>query len=165
MILGLLLFRLRSDGGDLFPNAGSGPVVGRNIHFRSKAKDFFVNIPSFVHVLFAQVPADKSANSSDPLALLIILVPMAVLFYFMLYRPHKKDQAKRQEMLDGIKKNDTVITIGGMYGVVMKADKAADEVVLRVDDVAGTKIRFTFGAIAKVITSPGGEASNASAGN
>jgi preprotein translocase subunit YajC len=124
-----------------------------------------VNIPSFVHVLFAQAGDAKPASPADMLSPIIIVIPIIALFYFMIIRPQKKEQAKRQEMIDGIKKNDTVITIGGMSGVVMKADKAADEVVLRVDDAAGTKIRFTFGAIAKVITPDGGESSNASTGN
>ena len=45
-------------------------------------------------------------------------VLMAVIFYFMLYKPQKKEQAKRKEMLDGLKKGNKVITVGGMYGVI-----------------------------------------------
>ena len=45
-------------------------------------------------------------------------VLMAVIFYFMLYRPQKKEQNKRKEMLDGLKKGNKVITVGGMYGVI-----------------------------------------------
>ena len=36
----------------------------------------------------------------------------------MLYRPQKKEQNKRKEMLDGLKKGNKVITVGGMYGVI-----------------------------------------------
>ena len=45
-------------------------------------------------------------------------VLMAVIFYFMLYKPQKKEQNKRKEMLDGLKKGNKVITVGGMYGVI-----------------------------------------------
>lgn len=43
---------------------------------------------------------------------------MAGIFYFMLWRPQKKDQQRRQKMLDALKKGDKIITIGGMYGVI-----------------------------------------------
>ena len=43
---------------------------------------------------------------------------MAVIFYFLLYRPQKKEQHKRQEMLSSLKKGDKAVTIGGIHGVI-----------------------------------------------
>jgi len=43
---------------------------------------------------------------------------MAVIFYFMLYRPQKKEQQKRAEMLNNLKKGDRVVTIGGLHGTI-----------------------------------------------
>ncbi|MHC1746050.1 MAG: preprotein translocase subunit YajC [Negativicutes bacterium] len=43
---------------------------------------------------------------------------MIVIFYFILYRPQKKEQAKRSEMLANLKKGDRVITIGGVHGTI-----------------------------------------------
>lgn len=43
---------------------------------------------------------------------------MAVIFYFLLYRPQKKQQNKRAEMLDNLKKDDRIVTIGGIYGTI-----------------------------------------------
>ena len=43
---------------------------------------------------------------------------MGGIFYFMLYRPQKQEQQKRQRMLDSLKKGDKVVTIGGMFGVI-----------------------------------------------
>ena len=43
---------------------------------------------------------------------------MAAIFYFLLWRPQKKEQQRHQRMLDALKKGDKVITIGGIYGVV-----------------------------------------------
>lgn len=43
---------------------------------------------------------------------------MAVIFYFLLYRPQKKQQNKRAEMLDNLKKDDRIVTIGGVYGTI-----------------------------------------------
>ncbi|MCC6125180.1 MAG: preprotein translocase subunit YajC [Pirellulales bacterium] len=73
------------------------------------------------------------------------------LFYFMVLRPQKKEQKKRLELLNNLKKNDRVVTIGGIYGVVMNAKREADEVILKVDETNDTKIRVIYNAIARVI--------------
>lgn len=46
------------------------------------------------------------------------IVLMGVIFYFLLYRPQKKEQKKRAELLDALKKGDKVVTIGGIHGVI-----------------------------------------------
>ena len=43
---------------------------------------------------------------------------MLLIFYFLLYRPQKKAQKERQEMLDSLKVGARVITIGGIYGTI-----------------------------------------------
>ncbi|MBI3098669.1 MAG: preprotein translocase subunit YajC [Planctomycetes bacterium] len=71
---------------------------------------------------------------------------MFVVFYFLLIRPQKVKEDQRQEMLKQLKKNDRVLTTGGIYGTVMSAKD--NEVVLRVDD--NVKIRFARNAIVGV---------------
>lgn len=46
------------------------------------------------------------------------LLLMAVIFYFLLWRPQKKEQSKRATFLGGLKRNDKIVTIGGMHGVI-----------------------------------------------
>lgn len=43
---------------------------------------------------------------------------MAGIFYFMLWKPQKKEQQKRQELLNSLKKGDKIITIGGICGTI-----------------------------------------------
>jgi len=96
-------------------------------------------------------------------ALFIQLLPfalIAVLFYYMLIRPQRREQRKRQDMLSTIKKNDRVVTVGGIYGVVMNVHREADEVTLRVDETTNTKLRMTFSSIARVVSSEPSEESN-----
>ena len=66
------------------------------------------------------------------------IVVMIAIFYFLLYRPQKKQQNRRRAMLDNLKKGDQVITIGGIYGTIVELGdtsltlKIADGVVIEV---------------------------------
>lgn len=54
------------------------------------------------------------------------LILMAIVFYFILWRPQKKEQKKRSEFLAELKKGDKIVTIGGIYGVILRLnDKTA----------------------------------------
>ncbi|MBP2628219.1 MAG: preprotein translocase, YajC subunit [Firmicutes bacterium] len=66
------------------------------------------------------------------------IVLMGVVFYFLLYRPQKKQQQQRAEMLNNLKKGDRVITAGGMYGTITSLD--AKKVTLKVAE----KIEMDF---------------------
>ena len=43
---------------------------------------------------------------------------MIAIFYFLLYRPQKKQQNRRRAMLDSLKKADQVIQIGLINGTI-----------------------------------------------
>ena len=76
--------------------------------------------------------------SPETLGTLGPIVVMVAIFYFLLYRPQKKQQSRRRAMLDSLKKGDQVITIGGIYGTIEEiGDKSlkhtmADGVVIEV---------------------------------
>jgi len=46
------------------------------------------------------------------------LIVLIAIFYFLLIRPQQKQQKQRKEMLENLKKNDKVITIGGIHGTI-----------------------------------------------
>ena len=52
-----------------------------------------------------------------------MIVLMFALLYFMLIRPEKKRKQQAQQMRDGLKKGDTITTIGGIIGKVVSIDK------------------------------------------
>jgi preprotein translocase subunit YajC len=94
----------------------------------------------------------KAGEQGNPLGGIIIpFVFIAILFYFMMWRPEKRKQAEHQSLLSAIKKNDRVVTVGGIYGVVSNVQREADRVTLKVDETNNTKIDVTFGAISRVI--------------
>ncbi|WP_425061205.1 hypothetical protein SCACP_19880 [Sporomusa carbonis] len=46
------------------------------------------------------------------------IVLMGLIFYFLLYRPQKKEQQRRQDLLKNLKKGERIVTIGGLYGTI-----------------------------------------------
>ena len=58
---------------------------------------------------------------NEAAAALVNFAPIALMlliFYFLLYRPQKQAQKRREEMLDSLKVGARVITIGGIYGTI-----------------------------------------------
>lgn len=110
----------------------------------------------------AAAAGDKGAAPGllDNLGMMPILVVITILFYFMLIRPQKREQAQRQSMLDQLKKNDRVVTSGGLYGIVVNVHQSADEVTLRVDETSNTRLKVTRSSIVRVL---GDEAAEAAA--
>ena len=64
-------------------------------------------------------------------------------------------------MLEAVKKNDRVITAGGIYGVVTNVHREADEVTIKVDEATNTKLRLTLSSITRVL----GDEPSAESGN
>ena len=53
---------------------------------------------------------------------IIMIVALFAIMYFMMIRPENKRKKKAQEMRDGLKKGDTITTIGGIIGKVVSVN-------------------------------------------
>ena len=107
--------------------------------------DLLVAIP----LLFAaDAPA---AQAPSAVSTLLPLLPIPILFYFLMIRPKQVEDRKRLEMIGALKKNDKVVTTSGMYGTVVSLDPDHDRVVLRIDDDRGVKVTFSRSSVLKVV--------------
>lgn len=80
-------------------------------------------------------------------------IPLGVtllLMYLLLMRPEQKKRKEMERLLAGIKKNDHVVTVGGIMGTVVLADPGSRSVTLRVDENTGTKIKVLRSHISQV---------------
>lgn len=87
------------------------------------------------------------AQASGAGALIGQLFPLVLIFgifWFLVIRPMRQQQKKRQEIIDNLKRGDRVITNGGVYGEVAAIDSEA--IHLKVSD--NTKIKILRSAIA-----------------
>jgi preprotein translocase subunit YajC len=86
------------------------------------------------------------------MGMLPLMIILMVLFYFMIIRPQKSREKRFRVLVDNLKKNDRVITIGGIHGVVTNVQKDVDRVTIRVDEGTGTTLRVRTNAISEVVT-------------
>ncbi|MDA7978370.1 MAG: preprotein translocase subunit YajC [Pirellulales bacterium] len=83
------------------------------------------------------------------------MVGIMILFYFMFMRPQSKARREQQDKLKSLKKNDKVVTIGGIHGVVVGLQSDGQEVVIRVDENTGAKIKMSRAAIHEIMRDGG----------
>jgi preprotein translocase subunit YajC len=92
-------------------------------------------------------PQGGAAGPSDMTPTLFMFGSVAVIFYFLMYRPQKKRQKAREELLKAVEKGDKVITAHGIHGTVAQVEDTT--VLLQVSD--NTKIRIEKTALGTVI--------------
>jgi preprotein translocase subunit YajC len=83
-----------------------------------------------------------------PLMTLVPFVLIFVIMYFMVVRPQQKKAKDHQEMLNKLKKNDEVMTSGGIYGKVIDLK----ETVVTLEVAPNVKIRVHRPQISTVLT-------------
>lgn len=98
-------------------------------------------------------------------SIMALIVPMGLVFfvmYFLVMRPQQKEAARQREMIANIKKNDRVLTVGGVIGTVQNVNREQNEVVIKVDEASNTKMRFMLSAVHRVLSDDGASESGKS---
>ena len=85
-----------------------------------------------------------SAGSMIPLILMYVVV-FGVFFYFVLYRPQKKEQKKTSAMLSTLEIGDCVLTTSGFYGIII--DITDDTVIVEFGNNKNCRIPMQKSAI------------------
>src|SRR3990172_1129454 len=101
----------------------------------------------------AKQEGEKGAQPGGGFESLIGLAPIlmiVVFFYLFMLRPGQRERAQRDVLLKALKKNDRVVTIGGIIGTIANIEPDGREVTLKVDD--NTRIRFLRSSIQTVLT-------------
>ncbi|MHC4664246.1 MAG: preprotein translocase subunit YajC [Planctomycetota bacterium] len=78
-------------------------------------------------------------------SLIMMIGIFLVIIYLFMWRPQKKQKQERQEMLTKLKKNDKVVTIGGIHGTIQQVKAEEQKVIVRIDDK--TNMTFSLSAV------------------
>lgn len=103
-----------------------------------------------ITALFAGESAatDAQASGGSLLTMLIPLALLALVFYFIIYRPQKKQERETANMRSSIELGDVIVTSGGIIGMVVKVK---DDMLLIETSGDRTKIQIQKWAVHSVI--------------
>ncbi len=136
-----------------------------NVAEPRKLRDFAVNPYIFsagcTLVADAQQPqqpvhgAQRESPCGNMGTLPVILLVTFLFMYLFMIRPQSRQRSQKEQMLRNLKKNDKVVTIGGILGTVTNVQADSNEVTIKVDDSNNTKIRILRSAIHEVLRDGG----------
>jgi preprotein translocase subunit YajC len=92
--------------------------------------------------------AQSAQGAGDMRPLLFMLLAIGAIFYFIVLRPQRNEQKKREEMLNAVAKGDHVVTIGGIHGTVEAIDVTKN--IVSVSVAPKVTIRVNRAALASI---------------
>ena len=100
----------------------------------------------FVSPAYAQAAAGDPASAFTAF---IPLIPIFVVFYFLLIRPQQKKMKEHKAMLEAVRRGDRVVTNGGIIGLVTKVMETERELQVEIAD--GVRVRVLRDMISSVL--------------
>ncbi len=94
--------------------------------------------------------AQDAAGGAGIVMQLLPLVLIFVVFYFLLIRPQQKKMKEHREMLAQLKRNDRIVTAGGIVATITKVKEGSDEIEAEIaPNVRVTVVRGTITSVIK----------------
>ncbi len=94
---------------------------------------------------YAMAPgAGADGGQGSGLQAIIPLVLMFGIFYFLLIRPQQKKAREQKEMLNELKRDETVVTTGGIYGKIT----GVTDTIITLEIAPNVRIKVTKSSIA-----------------
>ena len=128
------------------PTAWSTPGI---IALQDNAPPMAGTTPSGTTATSGSPAAGAAATPNDGSAIFMMIIPLVLLMLVFSVFSQRRDKKRREQMLGGIKKHDTVRTIGGVIGAVVELKP--DTVVLKVDESSNTRMTFSRDAIQQIV--------------
>ncbi len=94
-----------------------------------------------LHAFLSQTAPEGQAQ--NPIMSFLPFILIAVVFYFVFFRPQARQAKQHQSFLSGLKKGDEVVTQGGIIGTVV----LVEDRTVTVDVGGGTRLRILKGQI------------------
>lgn len=99
---------------------------------------------------------EAAPNPAEPTSifgpLLVPVVGMFFLYYFIVIVPERRQKRQDATMKSSLKKNDRIVTIGGIHGTVVAAPPDSNVVTIRIDESGTTRVKINRSAIATIVS-------------
>lgn len=77
-------------------------------------------------MLVSEAWAQSGGEGGPDFSFLLMIVLLFVVMYFFMIRPQQKRAREHREMVAAVKRNDKVVTSGGLIGKITKAGEGAE---------------------------------------
>jgi len=84
------------------------------------------------------VPPETAEGGGFDWSIIFVFAIFIGIFYFFMIRPQRKRQREHQELVSELKRGDSVITAGGIYGQIESISE--DSVVIKVESGATMRV-------------------------
>ncbi|MGJ8530335.1 preprotein translocase subunit YajC [Maritalea sp.] len=91
----------------------------------------------FVTPAFAQAAAPGAADYLTSLMPILLIIPI---FYFLIIRPQQKRVKEQKNMLDAVRRGDTIVTSGGLIGKVVRVKEDSGELEVELGENVRVKV-------------------------
>ena len=102
---------------------------------------------SLITPAFAQGAA---APGGDMILQFVPFILIFVIMWFLIIRPQQRRVREHREMINNVRRGDTVVTSGGIVGKVTRVVEDANELEVEIAD--GVKVKLVRGMISEVRT-------------
>lgn len=105
----------------------------------------------------AAAGAEAAEKTAEPgffgslLTFLPMMLAVLVIYFLFMQKPVQKENARTKELLENLKKNDRIVTAGGILGTVVNAKGDSDHLTIRVDENTNTKMQILKQSIIRVL--------------
>jgi preprotein translocase subunit YajC len=111
------------------------------------AKDAFRSFIVFITPAYAQFGG--AGGGADVFMSLVPFIFIFIIMWFLIIRPQQRRVKEHREMINNVRRGDTIVTSGGFVAKVTKVmDEATGEVEAEIAD--GVKVRVVKSMIAEV---------------
>ncbi|MBW8270030.1 preprotein translocase subunit YajC [Caldovatus aquaticus] len=108
---------------------------------------------AWIPLAIAPAHAQAAGGGGDVLLQLMPLLLIFGVFYFVLIRPQQKKMKEHREMLASLKRNDRIVTGGGIVGRITNVRDNSDEI--EVEIAPNVRVTVVRGTISSVIRPEG----------
>lgn len=104
------------------------------------------------NILLMAAPQGAGA-SGGMMSQLMFIIPIIVVFYFFMIRPQLKKAKDQKKYMEGIKKGDKIVTIGGIHGKIAEVN----DTTFIIEVEGGNKLKIQKNAVSMDATVTIGE--------
>lgn len=113
-------------------------------------------------MLVSEAWAQSGGGGSPDFSFLLMIVLLFVVMYFFMIRPQQRRAREHREMVAAVKRNDRIVTSGGLIG---KITKAGDGPEIELEIAPEVKVAIDRNSIQGVLNKKGGPGQKPSAAN